>query len=45
MKLQISVALEENDEKDFSIEIAGQTLTPENGVIFVDAKDLQPAHD
>lgn len=42
MKLCIQAVREENDPEDFSIDVLGQILTPENGVIFVNADELKP---
>jgi len=43
MKIIIQVALEPGDDENFSIEIGGETLTPEHNVVFVDPAKLQTA--
>lgn len=40
MKIQLSVALEENDAEDFEVEVNGVTLTPTNGVVFVPLESI-----
>ena len=45
MKIICQVALESGDDEKFSVSIGGETLTPENNVVFIDPAKLQPKQE
>lgn len=40
MKIICQVALEDGDDQNFAVKIGGETLTPENNVVFIDPAKL-----